>query len=170
LTPAQIRSGKLLTDVLRTRYSIDDANCTTHGLVAVDPDKMLIARHHDWVRYFPFEQMGLSDKYKVLPPNMTDYGFTVDQDVMAKLGNNLWDGAKTAEGEFKRRAERIGLAPDDMRNKMRDRYILQRNKVLGLHPESSNADNARLGKKPSGAMTTESGASQSNSDAWKAIN
>src|SRR5262249_46184792 len=68
LTPAQIRSGRVLTDVLRTKYNIDDANCTTHGLVAVDPDKMLIARHHDWVRFFPFEAMGLSDKYKIQPP------------------------------------------------------------------------------------------------------
>src|SRR5262245_21717985 len=35
LTEAQIISGRRLTDVLRTKYNIDDANCTTHGLVAV---------------------------------------------------------------------------------------------------------------------------------------
>lgn len=170
LTPAQIRFGKLLTDVLRTKYKIDDANCTTHGLVAVDPDKMLIARHHDWVRFFPFEQMGLSDKYKVLPPTMTDYGFTYDNDVMAKLGNYLWDGAKTAGEEFNRRAGGASGVPDDLRRKMRDRYVSQRNKVLGLHPDSGDV-NSRLAKKPSGpGVTTESGASQSISDAWKAVN
>jgi hypothetical protein len=132
LTEAQIISGRRLTDVLRTKYNIDDANCTTHGLVAVDPDKMLIARHHDWVRFFPFEAMGLSDKYKVLPPPMTDYGFTYDNDVMAKLGNNLWEGAIAAGEEFKNRAERVNLDPDGLRRRLRDRYVSQRNKVLGL--------------------------------------
>jgi N-acetyl-anhydromuramyl-L-alanine amidase AmpD len=171
LTPAQIRSGRLLTDVLRTRYGIDDANCTTHGLVAVDPEKMLIARHHDWVSFFPFEAMGLSDKYKVQPPNITDYGFTYDDDLMMKLGNNLWEGAKTAGEEFKRMAERAGVSPDDLRSRFRDRYVTQRNKVIRLHPDSGDANNARLANKPSGAgVTTESGASQSTSDAWKALN
>jgi N-acetylmuramoyl-L-alanine amidase len=168
LTPAQIRNGKLLTDVLRTKYNIDDANCTTHGLVAVDSEKMLIARHHDWVRFFPFEAMGLSDKYKIQPPNMIDYGFTYDNDVMAKIDNQLWEGARTAGGEFKKRAERESVSPDDLRQKMRDRYVLQRNKVLRLHPYSGDT-----AKKSSGAdagLTTESSASQSISDAWKAIN
>jgi hypothetical protein len=167
LTPAQIRNGRLLTDVLRTKYNIDDANCTTHGLVAVDPDKMLIARHHDWVRFFPFDKMGLSDKYKIQPPNMIDYGFTYDNDVMAKIGNQLWEGATTSGEEFKKRAERARISPDDLRQRMRDRYVSQRNKVIGLHP----GDTDRLVKRPTGAsLTTESGASQSISDAWKALN
>jgi N-acetyl-anhydromuramyl-L-alanine amidase AmpD len=171
VTQAQIRAGRLLTDVLRTKYGIDDANCTTHGLVAVDPGKMLIARHHDWVRFFPFEAMGLSDKYKVQPPTITDYGFTYDDDLMAKLGNNLWEGAIAAGEEFKNRAERARVAPDDLRRKMRDRYISQLNKVMGLHPGSSDSDDPRLANKPSGpGMTTEAGASQSTSDAWKALN
>jgi len=172
LTPSQIRSGRLLTDVLRTKYSIDDANCTTHGLVAVEPETMLIARHHDWVRYFPFEAMGLSDKYKIQPPNMIDYGFTYNEDVLAKkLDHKLWEGAAMAEKEFKKRAEQARVAPDDLRRKLRDRYVSQRNKVVGLHPESGDANNTRLAKKPSGAdETTESDANQSTSAAWKAVN
>jgi len=169
LTPPQIRSGRLLTDVLRTRYNIDDANCTTHGLVAVDPDKMLIARHHDWVRFFPFEAMGLSDKYKIQPPNMADYGFTYDEDVMAKLGNQLWAGAMTAGAEFNRRAEQAGVSADDLRRKFGKRYVSQRDKVLRLHPGSSDA-NARLARKSAGdGATAESSDSQPTSDAWKAI-
>ncbi|HEY6402287.1 MAG TPA: N-acetylmuramoyl-L-alanine amidase [Blastocatellia bacterium] len=169
LTPAQIRSGKLLTDVLRTKYNIDDANCTTHGLVAVDQKKMLIARHHDWVRFFPFKEMGLSDKYRIHPPNMVDYGFTYDNDVMAKIGNQLWEGAMTAGEEFKKRAELAGVSPDDLRQKMKDLYISQCNKVARLHPYSGDAD--RLAEKPSGAdPTSDSTASESLSDAWKAIN
>ncbi|HEX5081316.1 MAG TPA: N-acetylmuramoyl-L-alanine amidase [Blastocatellia bacterium] len=169
LTPAQLISGRQLTDVLRAKYKIDDANCTTHGLVAVDPAKMLIARHHDWVRFFPFEQMGLSDKYKIQPPTMTDYGCGVDDDVMAKLGNQLWEGAQTAGEEFNNRAQRAGISPDELRRKMQDRYFSQRNKIFGLHPDSGDSNNS-LAKKPSGAgSTNESGAGRSTIDAWKAI-
>jgi N-acetyl-anhydromuramyl-L-alanine amidase AmpD len=172
LTRPQIDSGRLLTDVLRRKYNIGDANCTTHGLVAVDPEKMLIARHHDWVRFFPFEAMGLSDKYKIQPPNMTDYGFTYDEDVLAKkLDHKPWEGAVMAEKEFNRRAELEHVSPDDLRRKLRDRYISQRNKTLGLHPEPSDANNPRAAKKPSDAgESTEPVDSQSTSAAWKAAN
>lgn len=166
LTKPQIRSGRLLTDVLRSKYAIDDANCTTHGLVAVDPEKMMIARHHDWIRFFPFEMMGLSNKYKVQPPNMIDYGFTYDEDVLAKLGHKLWEGAVTAEEAFNKRAGQARVSPDDMRRKLRDRYVSQRNKIFGLHPDPSNSN-----KKPSGAgESPEPVDSQSTSAAWKATN
>ena len=158
LTEAQIISGRALTNVLRSKYNIDDANCTTHGLVAVDPEKMLIARHHDWVRYFPFEAMGLSDKYKIQPPNMSDYGFTYDEEVLAKLGNKLWEGAVTAEEEFKRRAEKARISPDVLRRELRDRYISQREKTRRLRAGPGDADNPQLAEKPFGAgESTESG-------------
>lgn len=147
VTPAQINAGRLLTDALRSKYGIDDANCTTHGLVAVDPAKMLIARHHDWVRFFPFEAMGLSNKYKIQPPNMIDYGFTYDEDVLAKIGHKLWEGAVTAEEEFNKRAAAARVAPDVLRRKMRDRYILQRNKTHGLRARPGDANNPRLAEK-----------------------
>jgi hypothetical protein len=171
LTPAQIRFGKMLTDVLRTKHRIDDANCTTHGLVAVDPNKMLIARHHDWVRFFPFDEMGLSDKYKILPPAIADYGFTYDDYVMAKIGNQLWEGATVAGEEFRKRAARAGISLDDLRRQMRERYISQRNRVYGLHPSSGDANDRLTNKTPSGAaVTAESSASQSISDSWKTTN
>jgi N-acetyl-anhydromuramyl-L-alanine amidase AmpD len=158
LTEAQIVSGRLLTNVLRSKYNIDDANCTTHGLVAVDPEKMLIARHHDWVRDFPFEAMGLSDKYKIQPPNMSDYGFTYDEDVLAKLNNKLWEGAVSAEEEFKKRAEKSGASPDLLRRRLRDRYISQCKKIRGLHAGPGDADKPQIAEKPSGAgQSTESG-------------
>ncbi len=124
LTEGQIISGRRLTNVLRSIYNIDDANCTTHGLVSVNPKKMLIAFHHDWVRNFPFEAMGLSDKYKVKPPNVTEYGFTYDDETLAKLGT-LWEGAMTADREFKERAEKSRVDLDALRRKLRDRYSAQ---------------------------------------------
>ncbi|HEX2491896.1 MAG TPA: peptidoglycan recognition family protein, partial [Blastocatellia bacterium] len=148
LTPAQINAGRLLTDVLRTKYQIDDANCTTHGLVAVDEKKMLIARHHDWVRNFPFEAMGLSDKYIIQPPSMSDYGCTYDVNVLAKLGNKLWPGALTAEEEFNRRAEKARISPDDLRRKLQARYNSQCAKARALRAGPGDANNPQIAEKP----------------------
>jgi len=171
LTEAQIISGRRLTEVLRAEYNIDDANCTTHGLVAVAPDEMLIARHHDWVHFFPFEAMGLSNKYKVQPPTITDYGFTYNDEILAKkLGGKLWEGAQMAVEEFNRRAARARVSPDDLRRQLRDRYLLQARKTFGLHPQQGDVDDPRLDKRTSAAgESTVSGADQSTSDAWKAL-
>jgi hypothetical protein len=170
LTDAQIISGRRLTDVLRAEYNIDDANCTTHGLVAVAPEEMLIARHHDWVHFFPFEAMGLSNKYKVMPPTITDYGFTYNNEILAKkLGGKLWEGAQMAVDEFNRRAARARVSPDDLRRQLRDRYILQARKTLGLHPQQGDVDDPRISKNPAPGESTESGADQSTSAAWKAL-
>jgi hypothetical protein len=170
LTEPQINSGRRLTEVLRAKYNIDDANCTTHGLVAVAPEEMLIARHHDWVHFFPFEAMGLSNKYKIQPPTITDYGFTYNDEILAKkLGGKLWEGAAMAVEEFNRRAARAHISPDDMRLKLRDRYISQRNKTFGLHADQGDVNNPRVSKNSAAGESTESGADPSTSAAWKAL-
>jgi N-acetyl-anhydromuramyl-L-alanine amidase AmpD len=125
LTKEQILSGKELTDVLRTKYNIADENCTTHGLVSIHPQRMLIAFHHDWVRDFPFAEMGLSDKYKVPPPSMSEFGFSTDDEILAKLDGKLWEGAIIAQRQFQERADRANIDPQILREKMRDRYIAQ---------------------------------------------
>lgn len=132
LTEAQISAGRVLTNVLRSKYNIDDANCTTHGLVSVNPDKMLIAYHHDWIRNFPFEAMGLSNKYKIPAPNMADYGFTYDDEILDKLGRTLWEGAISAEDEFNRRADKSRANVEVLRRKLRDRYLAQLEKARKL--------------------------------------
>ncbi|QQS44869.1 MAG: N-acetylmuramoyl-L-alanine amidase [Acidobacteriota bacterium] len=140
LTEAQFTAGRALTTVLRSKYNIDDANCTTHGLVSINPEKMLIAFHHDWVRNFPFELMGLSDKYKVAPPNMADYGFTYDEEILEKLGRVLWPGAIAAEEGFRKRAETSRSNPELLRRKLRDRYRAQLEKARKLRaPDEPDA-------------------------------
>jgi hypothetical protein len=160
LTEAQIISGRLLTNVLRSRFNINDANCTTHGLVSVNPDKMLIAFHHDWARGFPFEAMGLSDKYKVQPPNMSDYGFTYDEEILNKLGRVLWPGAIAAEEEFKKRAERAQINIEILRRKWRDRYSEQYQKARKLRGPLEEAGKSSLAVQSS--LTSSSAESGSN--------
>ena len=122
LTEAQVLAGRLLTQVLRSRYQIEDANCTAHGLVSVNPSNGRIAFHHDWARGFPFEAMGLSDKYAVPPASVAELGFGYDADIVAQIGGSVWPGVAAAEGEFARRAERAGTSPDELRRRMRSLY------------------------------------------------
>jgi hypothetical protein len=122
LTEAQLVSGRLLTQVLRSRHQIDDANCVTHGLVSINPTKMLIAFHHDWARGFPFEAFGLSDKYSVAPASVSEFGFQTDEEVLAKLGGAMWPGVSIGEEQFRRRAEQEGTREDALRGRMRERY------------------------------------------------
>jgi N-acetylmuramoyl-L-alanine amidase len=122
LTEAQVLSGRLLTQVLRSRYQIEDANCTAHGLVSVNPSNGRILFHHDWARNFPFEAMGLSDKYAVPPASVAELGFVYDADVVAQIGGSVWPGVAAAEGAFARRAEGEGASPDDLRKRMRALY------------------------------------------------
>lgn len=133
LTEAQLVSGRLLTQILRSRYQIDDANCVTHGLVSVNPSNMLICYHHDWVRNFPFEAFGLSNKYKVAPANVREFGFGYDEETLSKIGGSVWEGVAQAEQEFKKKAEAAGVTADEMRSRMRERYRLQMEMARKLH-------------------------------------
>lgn len=122
LTEAQVLAGRLLTQVLRSRYQIDDADCVTHGLVSVNPSNMRIAFHRDWARGFPFEALGLSDKYKVPPASVAELGFAYDDDVVAKIGGRLWPGVAAAEEEFARRAAETGSKREELQERMRSVY------------------------------------------------
>ena len=125
LTEAQLVAGRLLTQILRSRYQIDDADCTTHGLVSVNPDQMRVCFHHDWARGFPFAAMGLSDKYQVESPAIAEFGFTYDEETLAQIGGAIWPGAQVAAADFERRASAAKLKPEDLRRQMRERYRQQ---------------------------------------------
>ena len=125
LTEAQLVAGRLLTQVLRSRFRIDDANCVTHGLVSVNPSNMRIAFHHDWARDFPFGAMGLSDKYQVAPASVAEFGFTYDEEIKAKLGGQLWPGVARAEQAFRQKAADANLDPETLRQRSRERYRRQ---------------------------------------------
>jgi hypothetical protein len=127
LTEAQVVAGRLLTQIIRSRHEIDDENCVTHGLVSVNPSNMLIAFHHDWARNFPFEAMGLSDKYKIAPASVSHFGFTYDDEIVSKLGGALWLVVVRVEDVFRARAEREGRTPDELRELMRARFREQMN-------------------------------------------
>jgi hypothetical protein len=147
LTEAQVLAGRLLTQILRSRYQLEDANCTAHGLVSINPSSGRILFHHDWARNFPFEAMGLSDKYAVPPASVAELGFVYDADTVARIGGSVWPGVVAAEGEFARRAEAEGASADELRKRMRSLYrerldaqrALLRGESRGARPPAEEA-------------------------------
>jgi hypothetical protein len=125
LTEAQVVAGRQLTAILRSKYNIRDVNCTTHGLVSFSPNNMVIGYHHDWAHNFPFEAMGLSDKYAVPPTHVSTYGCVWEEEIVTKMGGSLWAGVKVAETEFEQRAARFNLRPEVLRQLMKERYSEQ---------------------------------------------
>ncbi|HYE73637.1 MAG TPA: peptidoglycan recognition family protein, partial [Blastocatellia bacterium] len=140
LTEAQIVAGRALTAILRSRYNIDDANCVTHGLVSINPDQMVMGFHHDWIRGFPFEAMGLSDKYKVQPSAIKDYGCTYDSEVLGYMGGRPLPGVADAEAEFQRRAAQSNIKVEELRNRTRERYREQIELVRKLRQGGATID------------------------------
>jgi hypothetical protein len=163
LTEAQLVAGRLLTQVLRSRYNIHDADCVTHGLVSVNPSNMLICYHHDWARNFPFEAFGLSDKYKVAPASVSEFGFTYDEEIADMLGGDVWAGVKLAEAEFRRRAEERNMTPEAMRRHMRERYQEEMNLTLRLrtsHPATEAEASRQTDASTSSPATSRANARQ----------
>ena len=166
LTEAQLIAGRLLTAILRSRYQIDDTNCVTHGLVSVNPSNMLIGYHHDWIRNFPFEAMGLSDKYQIAPASVSEFGFTYDSELLSRLDGVMWPGVSVAEAEFKRRAEQAGVKPEDLRREMRSVYREQMDLTARLRRETPETTAASS----SAAATDETKASLAHRRADKGSN
>lgn len=123
ITPAQVQAALNLTDVLRARYNIPDANCVPHGLVSVNATKKLIGYHADWAKSFPFGALGLDDKYVVPPASITAFGFTHDDDLVDRLGGELWPGVGYAEREIRAKAKEEGVTPQVLRARLHQRYL-----------------------------------------------
>ena len=148
LTDAQISSGRALTGILRSRFQIADANCTTHGIVSVDPQRGTIAHHHDWVRGFPFSAFNLSDKYAIPPVSIALFGFDADDEILEKLGHSLWQGALKAQDDVVARAEYEGVAVGEWQRRQRELFgkgqemiwSLRRSQVNSIYKEEAPSD------------------------------
>jgi hypothetical protein len=92
INEAQIYAARVLTAVLRSKYAIDDANCVTHGLVSVNPSNRLMGYHTDWVSAFPFDALGLSNKYETEMIAISRLGFAYDGAYIKAAGGARWPG------------------------------------------------------------------------------
>jgi len=117
INEAQIYAARVLTAVLRAKYGIDDANCVTHGLVSVNPSNRLMGYHTDWVSEFPFEALGLSNKYETELAAISRLGFGYDQAYVAAAGGK-WTGLEKADATLREQAEKRGVGLEEERHEL----------------------------------------------------
>jgi hypothetical protein len=109
VSPAQIHSGRVLTDMLRSKYKIPGVNCVTHAQVSVNPYNMLIGDHTDWAGNFPFVEMGLRDNYEIPTAGLYAFGLEYDQMFVKSTGVRLWKGLVLAEEQLRQDATAHGM-------------------------------------------------------------
>jgi hypothetical protein len=121
VTAAQVAAGKVLTEMLRSRYSIATENCVTHAQVSVNPRNMRIGEHTDWAGKFPFAGVGLPDNYSIPLASLYVFGFDYDS-VFLKATGARWHGLDMAELAVARQAAVEGLETKRYRAILQHRY------------------------------------------------
>ncbi len=82
-----------------------------------------VGYHADWAKNFPFGALGLNDKYEVAPASITAFGFSYDEDLVSRLGGELWPGVGVAEQEVRTRAQVEGVTTEIFRTRLHQRYL-----------------------------------------------
>ena len=121
VTPAQVNAGKVLTEMLRSRYGIATEDCVTHAQVSVNPQNMKIGEHTDWAGRFPFAGVGLPDNYSIPLASMYVFGLGYDS-VFLKATGVRWRGLDLAELQVARQAAAEGLETSRYRAILQHRY------------------------------------------------
>jgi hypothetical protein len=121
VTAAQVSAGKVLTEMLRSRYGIATEDCVTHAQVSVNPDNMRIGAHTDWASKFPFAGVGLPDNYSIPPASLSVFGFEYDSVFLQVMGSR-WRGVDLADLQVARQAAAEGLETKRYRAILQHRY------------------------------------------------
>lgn len=121
VTPAQVAAGKVLTEMLRSRYGILAEDCVTHAQVSVNPQNMRIGAHTDWAAKFPFARVGLPDNYSIPPASLYVFGFEYDA-LFLRMTGTRWRGLDLAEFQIAKRAAAEGLETQRYRAILQHRY------------------------------------------------
>ena len=140
VSPAQIRSAAMLTEMLRDRYRIPPYDCVTHAQVSVNPDNMRVGFHTDWASSFPFAQLGLPDNYTLPLPALTDFGFETDSTFLRWAGSRLAAGVRSAEQELEGRSAAASQSPAALRRVLQKRYRARLAQVRGNHVPAETSD------------------------------
>jgi hypothetical protein len=121
-TPAQIHAGRVLTEMLRSKYGIPAANCVTHAQVSVNPSNMLIGWHTDWAGIFPFAEMGLPDNYAAPPASLYVFGFGYDGNYVRITGSHVSQALLVAEDRMRRQAAASRMPLPKYKASLQQRY------------------------------------------------
>ncbi|MGC8794604.1 MAG: N-acetylmuramoyl-L-alanine amidase [Bryobacteraceae bacterium] len=132
LTPAQVRSGRLLVEMLRTRHRLAPGNCVTHAQVSVNPANGRIGYHTDWAGGFPFSELGLPDNYRQLLPALLFFGFHADSSYLRRAGPQLQEAVHATEEELLRQARRLGMPGAEYRRELAAGYRQAMRTLAGM--------------------------------------
>ena len=128
-TPAQLRSARLLTEMLRATYQIPESNCVTHAQVSVNPINMRLGYHTDWAANFPFREMGFSTDiswgstgYAMPIAAIQFFGFDYDQQFLSAIGGRPWEGLTAADQALIARAQSQSMSVRDYREHLQTLY------------------------------------------------
>ncbi len=122
LSAAQLRSGRLLVEMLRAVHRLPAGNCVTHAQVSVNPRNGRIGYHTDWAAGFPFADLGLPDNYAQLLPALRFFGFEADSGFLARAGEPLRAAVEATLQELAEQARGGGLPLEQLRRGLQDRY------------------------------------------------
>ncbi len=141
LNPAQLHAAKVLTEMLRSKYSIPAANCVTHAQVSVSNLNMLIGYHTDWARGFPFHEIGLPDNYNAKLASMIAFGFSYDSTLVKASADRPWKGLEAAEEQVRNAAAASGVTIQQFRKQLQERYrrILNSAAMRAIEEENHEA-------------------------------
>ena len=138
LNAAQIRAGRALTDMLRSRYRIATENCVTHAQVSVNPDNMRIGYHTDWAANFPFAAMGLPDNYRLPVASVRLFGFGYDSQFLQASNGRAWEGLSIAAETLAEQAAARGLSSEGYARQLQKKY---RTKMAALRRSNAAGEN-----------------------------
>jgi hypothetical protein len=122
ITAAQITAARMLTELLRDRYSIAAENCITHAQVSVNPDNMRLSNHTDWARAFPFAALNLPDNYTRRIAAVEAFGFNHDEILMGLAGGKDWAGLRMSDQRLREAAASQGITEERYRGTLQSRY------------------------------------------------
>ncbi len=138
VTAAQIEAARMLTEMLRSKYSIPAGNCVTHAQVSVSGVNNHIGVHFDWASQFPFAEVGLPDNYARPLPSLTAFGFEYDSAFVQATGGP-WKGLGLAEAQVEREAAERGMSVARYRVILQHRYSDVLGVVTGAESEEGGS-------------------------------
>jgi hypothetical protein len=137
ITPAQVRAGQLLVEMLRARYRLAPRNCVTHAQVSVNPANMRIGYHTDWADNFPFREMGLPDNYSLPLPGLYLCGFVYDRTYLVSTGPRILAAIGLSEDRLDQAAARQHRPAAEYREYLQREY---HRKIMTLKNETPEGD------------------------------
>jgi len=129
MSPAQLRSAAMLTEMLRNKYHFTAENCVTHAQVSVNPSNRQVGYHADWASSFPFAQLGLPDNYSRPLPALWAFGFEYNPEFLHWAGNRIGAGVQLGDERLHQAASAAGQSTASYRRALQKRYRRQLEEV-----------------------------------------